>query len=149
LRRNDCNYVAGSVPFSYQSSGSNNTSRELFFNSAAQVDCFSTELPQRTVKVKHHFHTKAQAPTTAPAESFSSTVLHKYRLLFCRAATFNSSGETIASYQGLRAPFSYQSSGSNNSTGQLFFNSAAQVDCFSKGLPHLTVQEKRLQGIRK
>jgi hypothetical protein len=95
--------------------------------------------------VKHYFHTKAQAPTTAPAESFSSTVLHKYRLLFCRAATFNSSGETIASYQGVRAPFSYQSSGSNNITGQLFFNSAAQVDCFSEGLPHKKVQVKRLQ----
>jgi hypothetical protein len=62
----------------------------------------------------YHFHTKAQAPTTAPAESFSSTVLHKYRLLFCRAATFTSSGETIASYLAVGAPFSYQSSSFTN-----------------------------------
>ena len=49
------------------------------------IDCFSTGLPHKTVQVKglqvirewwHHFHTKAQAPST-PAESFSSTVLHK------------------------------------------------------------------------
>jgi hypothetical protein len=96
----------------------------------------------------YHFHTKAQAPTTPP-ESFSSKVLHKYRLLFYRAATFTRSGETIARYQGVRAPYSYQSSGSIITSGELFFNSAAQVDCFSKGLPHLTVQEKRLQGIRE
>jgi hypothetical protein len=114
LRRNDCNYVAGSVPFSYQSSGSNNTSGELFFNSAAKVYCFSTELPHSTVQVKrsqvireleHHFHTKAQATPTA-AESFSSMCCTG-RLLFYRAATFNSSGERIASYQALRAQFSY------------------------------------------
>jgi hypothetical protein len=79
LRRNDCNYVAGSVPFSYQSSGYNSTSGELFFNSAAQV----------------------------------------YILFFYRAATFTSSGETIASYQEVWAPFSYQGSSFTNTSGVL------------------------------
>jgi len=86
LRRNDCNYVAGSVPFSYQSSGSNNTSGELFFNSAAQVYILffyraatfksSGERMARYQGVVHHFHAKDQAPTT-PEESYSLTLLHK------------------------------------------------------------------------
>ncbi len=44
-------------------------------------------------------------------------MLHKYRLLFYRAATFTSSGETIASYLAVGAPFSHQSSSFTNSSG--------------------------------
>jgi hypothetical protein len=46
-------------------------------------------------------------------------VLHKYRLIFFRAATFNSSGERIASYLAVGAPFSHQTSSFTNSNGVL------------------------------